>query len=212
MSSARAPLGAQDRLGEAGPREAPVGNDPQAAQPQQVGAPVGFGVDLLAKAPERRGAAARRRASRAVEDIAAARTAPSIVCETPSISFSAMLPVKPSVTITSATPLDDVAALDVADELEGAGPASSRARAARREPPARALLPRVGLLAVRQQPDAGTLDSEHDPRQRGAHEGELHEVLAPGLGVGADVQQRHRPAREPAAGSPAPGGRCRARA
>ena len=101
--SSRAPRSrAQDRLREAGAREAPVRHDAEAAQPEQVGAAAGLGVDLVAEAAAAPRAAARRRASRAREDIAASRTAPSIVCETPSISFSAMLPVKPSVTITSA--------------------------------------------------------------------------------------------------------------
>ncbi len=38
------------------------------------------------------------------DERAAPRIAPMIVCETPSISFSATLPVKPSVTTTSALP------------------------------------------------------------------------------------------------------------
>ncbi len=189
----------------------PCGTTPEAAQPEQVGAAARLRVDLLAKAAAAPGAAAAPPSFARVEDIAASRIAPSIVCETPSISFSAMLPVKPSVTITSAAPLDDVAALDVADELE------------RRAVPARPLGElRVGLeheraaarrlLAVGEQPDARALHAEHRSRQRGAHERELHEVLAPRLRVRADVEQRHRMVAAPAAGSPAPGGRCRARA
>ncbi len=146
------------------------------------------------------------------EDIAASRTAPSIVWETPSISFSAMLPVKPSVTITSADALHHVAALDVADELERAAcplrAHSSSSAWTSSDQRAAAL----GLLAVGQQPDARALHSEHDPRQRRAHERELHQVLAPRLDVRAHVQQRHRPAAARAARSRAPGGRCRARA
>ena len=40
--------------------------------------------------------------------------------------------------------------------------------------------------------DARALDAEHDLRERRAHEGELDEVLGADLGVGADVEQRHR--------------------
>ena len=40
-----------------------------------------------------------------VEEVAAARTAPSSTDDVPSITFSATLPVKPSVTITSASPV-----------------------------------------------------------------------------------------------------------
>ena len=49
------------------------------------------------------------------------------------------------------------------------------------------------LLAVGQQPDAGLVHPEHGPRERGAHERELHDVLAPCLGARPDVQERHRP-------------------
>ncbi len=67
-----------------------------------------------------------------------------------------MLPVKPSVTITSAAPLDDVAALDVADELEGlACPRRALAQLGVGLEHERAAAP--GLLAVGQQPDARAL-------------------------------------------------------
>ena len=209
---ARAALGAQDRLGEAGAREAPVRHDAEPAQPEQVGAALPLGVDLLAKAAERAAQQQRRRASPRVEDIAASRTAPRIVCETPSISFSATLPVKPSVTTTSATPAGHVAALDVADELEravaGAGALAQLARAPRRT----SGLPRSASSPLDSSPTRGRCDAEHGARERGAHERELDEVLAAHLGVRADVEQRHRAARAPAAAAPAPGGRCRARA
>ena len=171
----------------------PCGTHAEPAQPEQVRAALALGVDL-ARGRSRSSAAQQqpRRACRASRTSPRRGRAPSIVCETPSISFSAMLPVKPSVTTTSATPSDHVAALDVADELEAAGAVGGARGELARAPRATSSLPAPGLLAVRQQPDARALDAEHGARERRAHEGELDEVLAPGLGVGADVEQRHR--------------------
>ena len=104
------------------------------------------------------------------------------------MSFSATLPVKPSVTTTSAAPVDEHRALDVADEVE-ARPGALASALVRVDDDRRAAR---GLLAVGEQADARALDAEHAARERRAHEGELDEVLGPHLGVGADVEQRHR--------------------
>ena len=76
--------------------------------------------------------------------------------------------MKPSVTTTSATPPVDVAALDVADELEGAVAAAPTrcAQLGVRLEHQRAAAP--GLLAVGQQPDARALDAEHGARDSAA--------------------------------------------
>ena len=103
------------------------------------------------------------------DDVAASRIAPSSACETPSISFSATLPVKPSVTTTSA-----VAGGEVRRPRRCR---RSRTRALGR----RARAARVRLdherRALRRPPrrsdssaDARALDAEHDLRERGAHE------------------------------------------
>ena len=65
----------------------------------------------------------------------------------PSLTLSATLPMKPSQTITSTLPRVDVAAFDVADEVEVAG--SSAAAGGARE-----LVALVLLLADREDADA----------------------------------------------------------
>ena len=118
-----------------------------------------------------------------------------------------MLPVKPSVTTTSAAPGDDAVALDVADELEGSSRLGRRARRSSACASSTSALPRPASSPLESRPTRGRAHAEHRPRERRAHERELHEVLAPGLGVGADVEQRHRRARARAAAARAPGGR-----
>ena len=129
-----------------------------------------------------------------VEDIAASRIAPSIVCETPSISFSAMLPVKPSVTITSARPetTSPPSTLPTNSKASKPSPAAHHALAQLRVRFQNQLATALRLRAVGQQPDAGHLHAEHRARERGAHERELHEVLPARLGARADVEQCHR--------------------
>ena len=58
------------------------------------------------------------------------------------------------------------------------------------------LAPALGLDPVREQPDARALDAEHRRRVRRSHEGELDEDLRAHVGVGADVEQRHRAPRD----------------
>ena len=81
-----------------------MGDDAELAQPEHVGAARALGVDLLAQLPHRRRRSASSPSRPRVEVVAASRIARSVRLETPSISFSVMLPVKPSITTTSATP------------------------------------------------------------------------------------------------------------
>ena len=147
------------------------------------------------------------------EDIAASRTAPSIVWETPSISFSAMLPVKPSVTITSALPPTRSPPSMLPTNSNATRPPRraqrSSASVSHDRARCRARPPRRWTAARR----AGARRRAPSSSERGAHERELHEVLAPRLGVRADVEQRHRMgARDGQRDAPARAGRCRARA
>ena len=59
-----------------------------------------------------------------VEDIAADRTAPSSAADAPSITFSATLPVKPSATITSASPVPIAKPSTLPTKFSPADPAS----------------------------------------------------------------------------------------
>ncbi len=137
---------------------------------------------------------------------AAARIDRSIVCETPSISFSAMLPVSPSVTTTSAAPLGTSPPSTLPRKSKGSPPSGAATVGAI---PAKQLAQlRRGLhqqrsaarllLAVGEQRDARPRDPEQHVRERGAHERELHQVLGARLRVRADVEQRDgMPARAP---------------
>ncbi len=104
----------------------------------------------------------------------------------PSSSFSAMLPVKPSVTTTSAAPRrrSRLSALPwkfrllvVAEEL------------VRLE---RQLVPFLVLLADREQADLGVPHVEDLLAEDGAHVGELEQVLGPRVGVRAGVEEDAR--------------------
>ena len=102
-----------------------------------------------------------------------------------------MLPVKPSVTIDVGAP-DEVAALDVADELERVD-GRRRALAQLPRPPRRRARRRVPASSpLDSSPTRGRSHARERVRQRRAHERELHQVLGAHLGVGADVEQRHR--------------------
>ena len=101
-----------------------------------------------------------------------------------------MLPVKPVGHDHVGDAANDVAALDVADELERIG--AGRTLAQRGSGVEHQTAAADRFLAVGQQPDARARQAEHGARERGAHEGELHQVLGPGLGVGAHVEQRDR--------------------
>ena len=82
----------------------------EAAQAEQVGAAVGVRVEPVAKPPGRRpDQQAAELAGRRGGDLLAQRVEQLRIV--PSSSFSATLPVKPSVTTTSAAPREQVAAL-----------------------------------------------------------------------------------------------------
>ena len=106
------------------------------------------------------------------------------------MSLSATLPVKPSVTTTSAAPCRICV------------PSTLPAKSMSEEPFARSAsatcasrtsgVPRVSSSPLDSSPDARALDAVHDARERRAHERELDEVLGAHLRVGAHVEQRHR--------------------
>ncbi len=93
--------------------------------------------------------------------------------------------MKPSVTTTSAVAGGQVAALDVADELDPLGAGEDLVGGDH------LLTPLAGLLADREQADARSLDPEHGRAEGGAEEGELDQVLSAHLDVGADVEKEH---------------------
>ncbi len=191
---ARSEARPQDRLGEAVAAEAAVRHDAEAPQPEQVGAADALPGRSPRAARRATLSAAGRRALPRAEDVAASRIARSSTCEVPSSTFSAMLPVRPSVTTMSARPVtrsppstlptNSNGSADEAGALAQLAPGLDDQRAAARV-----------LLAVGEQPHARARHAEHDARQRGAHERELDEVLAPRLGARAHVEQRHRVAR-----------------
>ena len=109
----------------------------------------------------------------------------------PSRVLRATLPVKPSVTTTSARVGHEVAALDVADEAWRRSPIQA--------PSARSLwvsftsgLPLVGSSPMDSRPTRGLGDAEAVAGVDGAHLGELHQPLGAALGVGAGVEQHRR--------------------
>ena len=183
------PRGEPDRVGDPVGARAAVADDRDAAQPEQDRAAGGVRVHL---APQ----AAQRRAQQQPADIAigferaASPTAPATAFAVPSSVFRATLPVKPSVTITSA-----------------ASPSRSRPSTLPRKSIAlgagelgvgldHVVGALLRLLADREQRDARALDPEHGPAEGGAQVGELDEVAGARLGVGADVEQdRGRPRR-----------------
>ena len=133
--------GEADRVGDPLGAGAAVADDGDAAQAEQDRAAGGVGVQLAAQAAERRLAAAGRRARRAGWSGRRRATAPATVFAVPSISFRATLPVKPSVTTTSTVAGRQVAALDVAGELDP-GRAGEDRGAPRRPPRAPCRPPR----------------------------------------------------------------------
>ena len=154
------------------------------------------------------GAAAGRRPRRPGSSARPRRRRRRPSCAVPSIVFSATLPVKPSVTTTSAVAAEQVAALDVAAEVELARPPASSACASTTS--CGALL---RLLADREQRHPRALDPEHRVAEGRAQVGELDQVAGADLGVGADVEQQGRRAdrgRAPRAARRAPGGARRA--
>ena len=101
---------------------------------------------------------------------------------TPSVTFMATLPVKPSVTMTSALVLVDLAALDVADEVDAGDGAQAGVYLLHH------LVALVVLTADVEEGDARLRDAEHVLGVDAAHLRELDEVAGLHVGVGADVE------------------------
>jgi hypothetical protein len=104
------------------------------------------------------------------------------------MTFSATLPVKPSVTTTSATPAVNPKPSTFPTKSNDAPARSDRVACAATT----SSRPRPASVPFDSSPTRGPGDAEHRGRQRGAHERELHEVLGPDGVVGADVEQRDR--------------------
>ena len=100
----------------------------------------------------------------------------------PSSSFSAMLPVKPSVTTTSAAPRSRSRLSALPGEVEAAL-AQERVRVERQ------LVALLVLFADREEAHLGVLDAEQLPAEDRAHVGELEQVLGARVGVRAGVEQ-----------------------
>ena len=95
--------------------------------------------------------------------------------------------MKPSQTTTSAHLVQEVAPLDVADEAEAA-------RLQGRSGLAYEAVPLLRLLSDGQERDLGILDAHDLVREDRAHVRELEEVLGPGVGVRACVDEDRRAA------------------
>ena len=182
--------------------------DAAGRQPDRVGDALGAGAAVADDGDRRAGrAGSRRRSCRGAArgagrrapgcssrppsaaiglERAASRIAPVTVFAVPSISFSATLPVKPSVTTTSAAP--------AGRSRPSTLPAKSipRRREQDRVGLDDLLAALAGLLADREQADPRALDPEHRLAEGGAEEGELDQVLGADLDVGADVEEEHR--------------------
>ena len=103
----------------------------------------------------------------------------------PSSVFSATLPVKPSVTTTSAAFASRSRPSVLPREVEGAL-GQERVRLERE------LVPLLRLLADREQAHLGVREAEDLLGEDRAHVGELEQVLGAGVGVGAAVEQHRR--------------------
>ena len=182
--------GQADRAGDAARAEAAVGHHHRLAEAEQDRAPhAPRGRARSRRRPPGRGSAGRRArtpGSSGPRLAIASRTRR----EVPSSTLSATLPVKPSVTTTSAPRAGQVEALDVAHEVEAAGLLDPLARG---EHVGRAL---ARLLAHREEAHPWPLLAVHGLHEAGPHVGELDEVLGPRLDAGAGVEQQHGPARD----------------
>ena len=188
-SLAHAARGERDRLREARAAEAAVGDDAEPPQPEQVRAARRLGVDLRRAAPRSAGRSSSPPSLARGVDVAAVADRPIIALRgRPRSTLSATLPVKPSVTTTSAAPCVIGDALDVADEVERRAALGERARAAATT----SRVPLSGSSPLESSATRGRSTPSTDAGERRAHERELDEVLGADLGVGADVEQRDR--------------------
>ena len=151
-----------DRVRDRAAAGVAVGDHGEAAQAEQIGAAVGVRVEPRAQPRAPPAGSAGRRASRArwPRSPRAARRAARLIV--PSSSFSATLPVKPSVTTTSAAPREQVAASALpAKSMPGA----SRQQRVRLD---RELVALLGLLADREQPHGRARRSRGSPAAKTA--------------------------------------------
>src|SRR3954463_4477722 len=104
-TSSRTPRAATSiaRVNPCAPNE-PCGTTASLRSPSRTAPPCSSGSISL-RSPRKAGRSNMPPSFERGEDIAAPRTAPSSAAEVPSITFSATLPVKPSATITSASPV-----------------------------------------------------------------------------------------------------------
>ena len=153
-----------------------------AAQAEEVAAARRLGVEPRPQAASPPGRIRRPPSFPRVVDSSSERSATSRLRIVPSRVLRATLPVKPSHTITSASPSSKRAPFDVALEVE-------RARLEQRVGVERQLIPLLGLLADREQAHPGPVDPEHLLREDRAHVAELEQVLGPCLRVRAGVDQ-----------------------
>ena len=164
----------------------PMTDDDQSAHTEQVGAAVLLGVEAGPQ-PRRAG---RSSMPPSLGPASLVDAAPFIRVnnddEHPSSSLSATLPVKPSVTTTSAVFAQEVPALDVAYEIE------SRCLQQRVRRPGQ-LAPLARLFAYVQQPDARFGDPEDRPRVGGPEDAELEQMLGAAVGVRSGVEKTPGP-------------------
>ena len=186
-------------------------DDAQPAQAQQVGAAAGLGVDLLAQCRSA-GLQQRPPSLPRVEDIAASRIAPQDRLRDALHQLQRDVARQAVGHDHVGTPADEVSALDVADELEGVDPAACALAQLGARLERSASVPRAASSPLESSPTRGRSTPRTILRERRAHEGELDEVLAAGLSVCADIEQRHRMARNGQRDARAPDGRCRGRA
>ena len=135
-----------------------MGDHGDAAEAEQDRAADRVGVESAAQPAERRAQQQAARRPRSAPTRAASRIASATARAVPSSVFSATLPVKPSVTTTSAAPVSRSrpSTLPTKSIAVGAGE-----RLVRLDHVGPALLL---LLADREQGDAGALDPEDAPR------------------------------------------------
>ena len=182
--------GEPDRVRDRAPARVAVRDHGQPAQAEQVRAAVGVRVEARAQPPRGRPdqqPAELARASSRRSPRAAGRAARR---SSPSSSFSAMLPVKPSVTRRRRR------------RAAGRGPRRCRRSRSRRASRSSACassvswLPFSGSSPIESRRTVGSRDAEDLRGEDRAHDAELEQVLGPAVGVRAGVDQHaRRPSR-----------------
>ena len=122
----------------------------------------------------------------------AERTSPMRKVAVPSIVFRTTLPVKPSVTTTSRAP-PGMSRPSTLPTKPGVSRRSAWAAST-------CSLPLPSSSPIDSRPTRGLGDAEDVAREQAPHQGELREVLGPGLGARARVEQ-HDPAARRSSGS-----------